>query len=141
MNASAPTVSVDTATGALSISRLTLENATVTAECRRWSSGHRGEPVDLDQLSDCDVTAFAVQALTVGATAMSAAGDVQQRYGIETLVAEVEQRTSALSPLKRWSGRHLASRLAEPASAYTFPMCAPRLARPAGRQTPPYLAL
>ena len=97
MNASAPTVSVDTATGALTISRLTLENATVTAECRRWSSGHRGEPVDLDQLSECDLTAFAVQALTVGATAMSAAGDVQQRYGIETLVAEVEQRTSQAS--------------------------------------------
>lgn len=87
-------VHVDPNSGSLVVNQLRLDDSRVLTECRHWSSGRRGEAVDLTDLVDTDLTAFAVQAITIGATAMSAAGGVQSTYGIEALVAEVEQRST-----------------------------------------------
>lgn len=87
-------VRVDPATGSLRIEALSLDDLRVTTECRYWSTGRRGEPVDLAVLAEADLSAFVVQAMAIGAGAMTAAAGVEQQYGIEALVAEVEQRST-----------------------------------------------
>ncbi len=87
-------VRVDAGTGALVIEALHLDDPRVMTESRYWSTGRRGEPVDLETLATVDLSAFAVQAMTIGASAMTAAAGVEQSYGIEALVAEVEKRST-----------------------------------------------
>lgn len=88
---------IDPVSGVLVVDGLTVDNAEVVRECRHWSSGQRGAPVELAELAGTDLSAFAVQALTIGATAMAAAAGVQERYGIESLVAEVEKRSTDMA--------------------------------------------
>lgn len=85
-------MSVDGESAALEITSLRVADPTVLRECRHWSQGRRGRPVELEGLASADLTAFAVSAITIGASAMAAAAGVQQTYGIESLVAEVEER-------------------------------------------------
>ena len=85
-------VRVDVESGTLVIDALCLADPAVLRECRHWSQGRRGEPVELSDLATSDLTAFAVSAITIGSSAMAAAAGVQQTYGIESLVAEVEKR-------------------------------------------------
>lgn len=87
-------VRVDPATGTLRIEAMRLDDLRVTTECRYWSTGRRGEPVGLASLAEVDLSAFVVQAMAIGASAMTAAAGVDQQYGIEALVAEVEQRST-----------------------------------------------
>lgn len=87
-------VHVDPATGTLRIEALGLDDPRVTTECRYWSTGRRGEPVDLAVLAAADLSAFVVQAMAIGASAMTSAAGIEQQYGIEALVAEVEQRST-----------------------------------------------
>ncbi|WP_375429684.1 Fis family transcriptional regulator [uncultured Friedmanniella sp.] len=90
----AKAVRVDPESGALVIEQLQLKDPTVLSECRHWSQGRRGTPVELAELAGADLTAFVEAALAIGSSAMSAAAGVQQTYGIESLVAEVEKRAS-----------------------------------------------
>jgi hypothetical protein len=85
-------VHVDVESGTFLIEQLRLDDPAVLRECRHWSEGRRGEPVELAELAAADLTAFAVSAITIGSSAMAAAAGVQQTYGIESLVAEVEKR-------------------------------------------------
>lgn len=85
-------VCVDVESGALVVESLRLTDPAVLRECRHWSQGRRGEPVEVASLAAADLTAFAVSAITIGSSAMAAAAGVQKTYGIESLVAEVEQR-------------------------------------------------
>lgn len=85
-------VHVDVESGTVLIEALRLDDPAVLRECRHWSEGRRGEPVELAELAAADLTAFAVSAITIGSSAMAAAAGVQQTYGIESLVAEVEKR-------------------------------------------------
>ena len=97
MNEPSPRVSVDVESGALVLEQLCVVDPVVLAECRHWSQGRRGSAVELAHLAGADLTAFAVQAVTIGSTAMAAAAGVQERYGIESLVAEVEKRSAQLA--------------------------------------------
>lgn len=87
-------VRVDLQSGALVIEQLHLNDPAVLGECRHWSQGRRGAPVELTELAGTDLTAFVVTAVAIGSTAMAAAAGVQQTYGIESLVAEVEKRAT-----------------------------------------------
>lgn len=94
MNESNHPVRVDPESGALVITGLRIVEPDVLAECRHWSQGRRGAAVEMGELAGADLTAFAEQALVIGSTALAAAAGVQQRYGIEALVAEVEHRST-----------------------------------------------
>lgn len=87
-------VRLDAASGMLTVESFRVDDPRVLAECRHWSSGRRGEAVGLDELATADLSGFVRQAITIGSTALTAAAGVQQTYGIEALVAEVEQRSS-----------------------------------------------
>lgn len=90
-------VRVDTESGTLIVKHLRLTDHAVLRECRHWSQGNRGAAVELAELMDTDLSNFATQALTIGSAAMSAAAGHQESYGIEQLVAEVEQRSTQAS--------------------------------------------
>lgn len=87
-------VRIDLTSGALVIEQLQLKDPVVLGECRHWSQGRRGAPVELAELAEADLTAFVEAALAIGSSAMAAAAGVQQSYGIESLVAEVEKRAT-----------------------------------------------
>lgn len=91
---SAGRVAYDPTTPALIITDLTVEHPAITQEALRWPTGSRGPAVAAGDLVDVDLTAFAVQALTVGATAITAAGGAQDSHNLEQLIHDVGARTA-----------------------------------------------
>jgi hypothetical protein len=71
-------VCVDLESGTLEIKSLRLDDPAVLRECRHWSHGRRGEPVERADLAAADLTAFAVSAIAIGSSAMAAAAGVQR---------------------------------------------------------------
>lgn len=88
------TATYDPATSTIKVSELSVNQPAVTQEALRWSTGTRGQAVPGDELRDCDLTPFVIQALTVGATAISAAGGAQDTYNLEQLIHDVGHRTT-----------------------------------------------
>lgn len=81
----------------LVIEAMTITHDGVLGEARHWSTGRRGEPVDLAALADADLGPFVERALVVGSQALAAAGGIQQSVAVHALVAEAEERTAKAS--------------------------------------------
>ncbi len=88
-----PSAHCDPDAPALIIEQLAISDAEVLMEARRWSTGRRGQVVELEALADADLSVFVRQALAVGARAIAGAGDAQDTYQLEQLVHEVGTRT------------------------------------------------
>ena len=69
----------------------------VVAEARRWTTGHRGPVVGIDDMAGADLSAFVTQALVVGSHAIATAGGIQEAYDLGALVTEVGDRTAEAS--------------------------------------------
>lgn len=89
-----PGVTFDASAPALVITDLVADHLAVTQEALRWSGGRRGPSVAAAELAGTDLTAFALQALTVGASAITAAGGAQDTFNLEQLVQDVGSRTT-----------------------------------------------
>ncbi|MBB1494943.1 hypothetical protein J4N02_13810 [Propioniciclava sp. MC1595] len=88
------------ATGpSLQIEALTITDDAVLRECRHWATGERGPAADADALAGADLTSFVMQAMTIGATALTTAGTTQTSYSVENLIADAEKRSTAASEL------------------------------------------
>lgn len=75
---------------------LTIDDSAVIREARRWTSGVRAESVDDEStLAGADVTAFATEALTLGARALAATGQTVEARALERIVADVGTQTAA----------------------------------------------
>lgn len=79
------------------IDHLDLRDPAVVTEARRWSTGRRGDALPAADMAGADVTAFAVQAFSVGAHAIATAGGAQEAYNLGALVTEVGERTAEAS--------------------------------------------
>jgi hypothetical protein len=86
--------SYDRGTPAVVIRHVTVIDAAVVAESRRWSTGRRGAAVSEDDMVGLDLSAYVAQALTVGAHAIGTAGGVQDKYDLELLMNDVGARTT-----------------------------------------------
>lgn len=82
---------------AIVVTQLTIADLAVVSEARRWSTGSRGETVDVSAMAGADLTAFVTQALQVGAGAIAAAGNAQDTFDLERLVTEVGTRAAESS--------------------------------------------
>lgn len=89
--------SFDPAAPAVVIKDLTITDLSVVSESRRWSTGQRGDPVDVAGMGDADLTSFVTQALTIGSQVITAAGGAQDKFDLERLVTEVGTRTAEAS--------------------------------------------
>ena len=96
-NDSSHQASYDAATSTIIVSDLQLNQPAVAQEALRWSTGTRGAAVAARDLEGCDLAPFVIQALTVGATAINAAGGAQDTYNLEQLIQDVGQRTTEAS--------------------------------------------
>ena len=83
----------DPAGPAVVINHLTVTDAEVVSEARRWSTGQRGATAAVDAIGDADLTGFVTQAMAVGARAIAGAGSAQDTFELERLIAEVGTRT------------------------------------------------
>jgi len=79
---------------ALVIHHLNIDDPTVLAESRRWSTGARGPAVSEDDCTGVNFSTFITQALAVGSRAIATAGGVQDTFNLERLVSDVGARTS-----------------------------------------------
>ncbi len=89
-----PAVHYDRTTPALVINGLTVTHPAVCTEALRWHTGSRAGAVGADQLNGCDLSGFAVQALVIGAQAISVAGGTQDTFNLEQLVQDVGLRAA-----------------------------------------------
>lgn len=108
-----PTATYDPATSTIFVSELKVNQPAVTQEALRWSTGTRGAPVQGGDLADCDLTPFVIQALTVGATAIGAAGGAQDTYNLEQLIHDVGHRTAETARHAAESTKKMTSEAAE----------------------------
>src|SRR6478609_861 len=83
----------DTHHDAVVIESLSITDPVVVIESRRWATGRRGPVVAPADMGDADLAAFVTQAITVGVHAIAGAGGVQDQIRLETLVAQVGDRT------------------------------------------------
>ena len=79
------------------ITRLVMTDLAVVSESRRWSTGVRGDAVEVAEMAGADLTNFVTQALNIGASAITAAGNAQDTFGLERLITEVGARTAESS--------------------------------------------
>ncbi len=93
-DAAVSAVLYDRTVPALIIHNLNIDNPTVVAESRRWSTGVRGPAVSEDECGGVNFTTFITQALAVGSRAIATAGGVQDTFNLERLVSDVGARTS-----------------------------------------------
>ncbi|MFX4288308.1 hypothetical protein ACQBJO_06780 [Janibacter sp. G349] len=96
-NNSTHQVSYDAATSTIIVTDLQVNQPAVTQEALRWSTGNRGAAVTGSDLEGHDLAPFVIQALTVGATAINAAGGAQDTYNLEQLIRDVGHRTTEAS--------------------------------------------
>lgn len=87
-------VTYDAANAAVEIHGLTINDPAVTTEATRWVTGVRGPALAASELDGADLTAYVIQAIAIGAHAISAAGGAQDTFNLEQLVQDVAQRTS-----------------------------------------------
>jgi hypothetical protein len=78
------------------IAQLSTRDKDVVREAQRWTTGERGPFVeDPSQIARADVTRFVVEALRIGALALSATGQAQEVRAVERLLKDVGDRTAA----------------------------------------------
>src|SRR6478609_5308046 len=87
----------DTHHDAVVIESLSITDPVVVIESRRWATGRRGPVVAPADMGDADLSAFVTQAITIGVHAIAGAGGVQDQVRLETLVAQVGDRTTEAS--------------------------------------------
>jgi hypothetical protein len=76
----------------IEITALTVSDPSLANESRRWSTGQRGEQVDVEEMAEIDLSPFVTQALRIGASAITAAGNAQDTFDLERLVTDVGTR-------------------------------------------------
>ena len=93
----APRAHVEPAGPSLVVEGVSVREPAVVAEARRWTTGHRGPVVAVEDMAGADLSAFVTQALVVGSHAIATAGGVQEAYDLGALVTEVGERTTEAS--------------------------------------------
>lgn len=74
---------------------LAIRDEAVLREACRWTTGVRAEMVDDEAaLADADVTAFATEAMTLGARALAATAQTVEARALERMVADVGTQTT-----------------------------------------------
>lgn len=106
-------VMYDPSSSTLLVSDLSVHQPAVTQEALRWSTGSRGPAIAAEDLANCDLAPFVVQALTIGATAISAAGGAQDTYNLEQLIHDVGLRTTEAAQHAAESTKKVTSEAAE----------------------------
>ena len=77
------------------IEALAIGDADVVREARRWTDGQRGVVVDdPDVLRGADLTAFVVEAVRIGAHALSVTGTAQEAKALERMLKDVGDKTA-----------------------------------------------
>lgn len=89
--------SFDIDTPAVVVTDMSVTDIAVVSEARRWSTGVRGEAIEIAALADADLNNFVRQALGIGASAITAAGNAQDSFDLERLITEVGTRTTESS--------------------------------------------
>ncbi|BBZ38607.1 hypothetical protein MCNS_16700 [Mycobacterium conspicuum] len=90
-----PHAHFDDALTAIEIDRLTVQDKDVVREAQRWTGGERGPVVDdPDTLTAADLSAFAVEAIKIGAHALSATGQAQESRLLEQMLKDVGEKAA-----------------------------------------------
>lgn len=87
----------DTNGPAVILTDLVVTDLAVVSEARRWSTGVRGDTVEVADMAGVDLSSFVTQALSIGASAITAAGNAQDTFDLERLITEVGTRTTESS--------------------------------------------
>lgn len=93
----APSAHYDTHRDTVVIDSLSITDPVVATESRRWATGRRGPVLAPADMQTADLTAFVTQAIIIGVHAIASAGGVQDHVRLETLVAQVGDRTAEAS--------------------------------------------
>jgi hypothetical protein len=79
----------------LEIRALTIDDRNVVGEARRWTTGQRGPIVaDTAELARADLSAFATEALVLGARTLAVTGQTADARALEHVVKEVGEKTA-----------------------------------------------
>jgi hypothetical protein len=85
----------DETTQTVLIEALAIGDADVVREARRWTRGERGVVVDdPEALRAADLTAFVVEAVRIGAHALSVTGTAQEAKALERMLKDVGDKTA-----------------------------------------------
>lgn len=77
------------------IRALTLDDRGVVSEGRRWTTGRRGPVIDdAAQLAQADLSAFATEALVLGARALAVTGQTADARVVEQMIKDVGDKTA-----------------------------------------------
>lgn len=78
---------------AVVIENVTVRDKDVAHEARRWTTGERGPIIDdPDKLATADLSDFVIEAVKIGAHALSATGQSQDARALEQMVKEVGEK-------------------------------------------------
>ncbi|WP_006246062.1 hypothetical protein [Mycolicibacterium tusciae] len=78
------------------IEHLTVRDKDVVREAQRWTTGERGDIVDDPAvLAEADLSDFVVEAVKIGAHALSATGQSQDSRALERLLKDVGEKATA----------------------------------------------
>lgn len=84
----------DPDTNALIVGDVSIDDPEVIREAARWTTGERGEPVDLDDLAMADLSAFASQAITVGARVLAIAAQNNDTLAVQQAVRTASEQVN-----------------------------------------------
>jgi hypothetical protein len=89
------TAHFDEGAAAVVVENLTINDPSVVREAQRWTTGVRGPLVeDPDALARADVSAFANEAIVIGARALTATAQSTDARAVEQMLREVEEKTA-----------------------------------------------
>lgn len=85
----------DGAAASVVVDALVIDDRDVVREAQRWTTGQRGPVVDdAETLSNADLTAFATEAVLLGARALAATAQTTETRALERMVKDVGDRTT-----------------------------------------------
>ncbi|MGW5191955.1 hypothetical protein ACWEOO_22115 [Kribbella sp. NPDC004138] len=88
----------DAVSTAIVVESLTIADTDVVREAQHWTTGRRGPVVeDPSQLAGCDLSAFATEAILLGARALAATAQTSEVRLLEHMLKEVGDKTAAAS--------------------------------------------
>jgi hypothetical protein len=80
---------------AVVVDALVIEDQNVVGEAQRWTSGKRGPIIeDSTELSNADLTAFATEAMLLGARALAATAQTTESRAIDRMLKDVGEKTA-----------------------------------------------
>lgn len=107
----------DDGEGAIFVGSFKTTDEAVLREASRWPTGERGDPVDLADLDGADLTAFAYEALSIGARVLSIAAQSSDTLAVQAAVKSasdtVNDSVSRASDAMRLAASQAQNRLAE----------------------------